>query len=88
MNFFQDFDIAGQYDPMLPDAECIRIVVEILKSLDIGDFVVKVLFLIHVLYSVFSGLDFSFFFFFTYEVLCILLQTQTYNDNNNVAFIF
>ncbi|CAL1548233.1 unnamed protein product [Lymnaea stagnalis] len=41
--FYQcDFDIAGQYDQMLPDAECIKIVVEILSSLDIGDFVVKV----------------------------------------------
>ncbi|GFN84977.1 histidine--tRNA ligase, cytoplasmic [Plakobranchus ocellatus] len=41
--FYQcDFDIAGQYDAMLPDTECIKIVVEILSSLDIGDFVVKV----------------------------------------------
>ncbi|GFS22981.1 histidine--tRNA ligase, cytoplasmic [Elysia marginata] len=41
--FYQcDFDIAGQYDPMLPDTECIKIVVEILSSLDIGDFLVKV----------------------------------------------
>ena len=42
LHLFQDFDIAGQYDPMLPDVECIKIVVEILSSLDIGDFVVKV----------------------------------------------
>ncbi|XP_070197733.1 histidine--tRNA ligase-like isoform X2 [Littorina saxatilis] len=41
--FYQcDFDIAGQYDPMMPDAECIKIVAEILDSLDIGDFVIKV----------------------------------------------
>ncbi|KAK7473509.1 hypothetical protein BaRGS_00035262, partial [Batillaria attramentaria] len=41
--FYQcDFDIAGQYDPMLPDAECIKIVAEILASLDVGDFVIKV----------------------------------------------
>merc|ERR1712212_1053464 len=41
--FYQcDFDIAGQYDAMLPDAECIKIVAEILSSLDIGDFVLKV----------------------------------------------
>ncbi|GFN84975.1 histidine--tRNA ligase, cytoplasmic [Plakobranchus ocellatus] len=41
--FYQcDFDIAGQYDAMLPDTECIKIIVEILSSLDIGDFVVKV----------------------------------------------
>jgi len=40
--FYQcDFDIAGVYDPMLPDAECIKVVSEILKSLDIGDFVIK-----------------------------------------------
>lgn len=40
--FYQcDFDIAGAADPMLPDAECVKVVVEILSSLDIGDFVVK-----------------------------------------------
>jgi histidyl-tRNA synthetase len=40
--FYQcDFDIAGAADPMLPDAECVKVVVEILTSLDIGDFVVK-----------------------------------------------
>ncbi|BES99225.1 histidyl-tRNA synthetase [Nesidiocoris tenuis] len=41
--FFQcDFDIAGQYDPMLPEVECLRVVVEILNSLELGKFVVKV----------------------------------------------
>lgn len=41
--FYQcDFDIAGQYDPMIPDAECIRIVSEALTSLDLGQFVIKV----------------------------------------------
>ena len=40
--FYQcDFDIAGTYDPMLPDAECVKVVVEILTALDIGDFAVK-----------------------------------------------
>ncbi|KAL7029405.1 hypothetical protein ACKWTF_006230 [Chironomus riparius] len=40
--FYQcDFDIAGTYDPMLPDAECVKVVSEILSSLNIGDFVVK-----------------------------------------------
>ncbi|XP_017035990.1 histidine--tRNA ligase, cytoplasmic isoform X1 [Drosophila kikkawai] len=40
--FYQcDFDIAGTYDPMLADAECVKIVVEILDTLDIGDFVIK-----------------------------------------------
>lgn len=39
---FQDFDIAGAYDPMIPDAECVKIVAEILESLEVGKFVVKV----------------------------------------------
>ncbi|KXJ83570.1 hypothetical protein RP20_CCG004949 [Aedes albopictus] len=40
--FYQcDFDIAGTYDPMLPDAECVKVVAEILTELDIGEFVVK-----------------------------------------------
>ncbi|XP_065844519.1 histidine--tRNA ligase, cytoplasmic-like isoform X2 [Oscarella lobularis] len=41
--FYQcDFDIAGEYDPMIPDAECVKIVAEILTELELGDFVVKV----------------------------------------------
>ncbi|XP_052276969.1 histidine--tRNA ligase-like isoform X3 [Dreissena polymorpha] len=41
--FYQcDFDIAGQYDPMLPDAECVKIVVEILSQLEIGDYKIRV----------------------------------------------
>lgn len=41
--FYQcDFDIAGTFDHMLPDAECVRIMHEILSSLNIGDFTVKV----------------------------------------------
>nr|XP_057919519.1 histidine--tRNA ligase isoform X2 [Doryrhamphus excisus] len=41
--FYQcDFDIAGQYDSMVPDAECLRIVHEILSQLDLGDFRIKV----------------------------------------------
>ncbi|XP_026466839.1 histidine--tRNA ligase, cytoplasmic-like isoform X2 [Ctenocephalides felis] len=40
--FYQcDFDIAGTYDHMLPDAECVRVVYEILNALDLGNFVVK-----------------------------------------------
>ncbi|XP_063702859.1 histidine--tRNA ligase [Culicoides brevitarsis] len=40
--FYQcDFDIAGVYDPMIPDAECVKVVSEILSSLDIGEFVIK-----------------------------------------------
>ena len=38
----QDFDIAGQFDPMIPDAECLKIVHEILSDLQLGDFVIKV----------------------------------------------
>ncbi|KYO39156.1 histidine--tRNA ligase, cytoplasmic [Alligator mississippiensis] len=41
--FYQcDFDIAGQFDPMIPDAECLKIVYEILSALQLGDFLVKV----------------------------------------------
>uniref|UniRef100_A0A4W3JSU9 histidine--tRNA ligase n=1 Tax=Callorhinchus milii TaxID=7868 RepID=A0A4W3JSU9_CALMI len=41
--FYQcDFDIAGQYDPMIPDAECLKIVHEILSDLKLGDFCIKV----------------------------------------------
>ncbi|KAI8581388.1 hypothetical protein K450DRAFT_279165 [Umbelopsis ramanniana AG] len=40
--FYQcDFDIAGVYDPMIPDAEILRIVVEALTALDVGEFTVK-----------------------------------------------
>ncbi|BFG01874.1 histidine--tRNA ligase cytoplasmic [Drosophila madeirensis] len=40
--FYQcDFDIAGTYDPMLADAECVKIVSEILDTLEIGDYVIK-----------------------------------------------
>lgn len=39
---FQDFDIAGQYDAMIPDAECLKIVHEILSQLDLGEFRIKV----------------------------------------------
>ncbi|XP_006891213.1 PREDICTED: histidine--tRNA ligase, cytoplasmic isoform X2 [Elephantulus edwardii] len=38
----KDFDIAGQFDPMIPDAECLKIMCEILSSLQLGDFLVKV----------------------------------------------
>ena len=41
--FYQcDFDIAGLYDPMIPDAECIRVVVEILRELNLSQFQIKV----------------------------------------------
>nr|XP_061792992.1 histidine--tRNA ligase isoform X3 [Nerophis lumbriciformis] len=38
----KDFDIAGQHDGMVPDAECLRIVYEILSELELGDFRIKV----------------------------------------------
>lgn len=41
--FFQcDFDIAGTFSPMLPDAEVLAVVSEILVSLGIGGFKIKV----------------------------------------------
>lgn len=43
----QDFDIAGQYDPMIPDAECLKIVHEILSELELGEFSIKVLYPVH-----------------------------------------
>ncbi|KAJ6262703.1 hypothetical protein Dda_1259 [Drechslerella dactyloides] len=40
--FYQcDFDIAGNYDAMLPDAEILRITVEILDGLNIGEYTIK-----------------------------------------------
>lgn len=38
----QDFDIAGSYDPMVPDAEILSLLCECLSGLDIGDFTVKI----------------------------------------------
>ncbi|GAA52832.1 histidyl-tRNA synthetase [Clonorchis sinensis] len=41
--FYQcDFDIAGEYGPMLADVECLRIVYEVLSELALGEFVIKV----------------------------------------------
>ncbi|KAG6448713.1 hypothetical protein O3G_MSEX005706 [Manduca sexta] len=41
--FYQcDFDIAGAYDPMVPDAECLKVVTEILDTLNIGQYVLKI----------------------------------------------
>jgi len=40
--FYQcDIDIAGDYDPLIPDAECVKIVHEIFSNLKIGDFLIK-----------------------------------------------
>ncbi|KAF9515855.1 hypothetical protein BS47DRAFT_1381276 [Hydnum rufescens UP504] len=41
--FYQcDFDIAGSFDPMLPDSEVLAIVCEALTALEVGDFTVKI----------------------------------------------
>lgn len=41
--FYQcDFDVAGSFAPMVPDAEVIGVGCDILSSLPIGDFVIKV----------------------------------------------
>jgi histidyl-tRNA synthetase len=41
--FYQcDFDIAGTYDAMLPDAEVLRIAMEILDSLEVGKYTIKI----------------------------------------------
>jgi len=41
--FYQcDFDIAGAYDPMVADAECVKIVKDILCSMEVGKFSIKV----------------------------------------------
>mmetsp|Transcript_15962 Transcript_15962/g.20971 ORF Transcript_15962/g.20971 Transcript_15962/m.20971 type:complete len:276 (-) Transcript_15962:193-1020(-) len=41
--FYQcDIDIAGEYESMVPDAECVKIVSEILTKCNLGDFKVKV----------------------------------------------
>ena len=41
--FYQcDFDIAGHYHPMLPDAECIKVIAEILDKLFLGQYKIYV----------------------------------------------
>lgn len=37
----QDFDIVGAHDAMLPEIECVKVVSEVLKSLDIGEFIIR-----------------------------------------------
>ncbi|XP_039132063.1 histidine--tRNA ligase, cytoplasmic-like isoform X1 [Dioscorea cayenensis subsp. rotundata] len=40
--FYQcDFDIAGQYEPMEPDFEVVRVLTELLNELSIGDYEIK-----------------------------------------------
>lgn len=41
--FYQcDFDIAGKYDSMIPDVECLRIIYEILNELNLDSFQINV----------------------------------------------
>ncbi|XP_045120784.1 histidine--tRNA ligase, cytoplasmic-like isoform X3 [Portunus trituberculatus] len=41
--FYQcDFDIAGQFDPMIPDAECVQLVDQVLSKLGLGEFTIKI----------------------------------------------
>jgi len=41
--FFQcDFDIAGNYSVMVPDAECAKVLIEILQEFDLGEFELKI----------------------------------------------
>ena len=41
--FYQcDFDIAGDFDAMVPDAECVKIIVEILDKLNLGQYKIYV----------------------------------------------
>lgn len=40
--FYQcDFDIAGTYGPMIPDADLLSVIVDILKSIGVGSFKIK-----------------------------------------------
>ncbi|MEQ2181958.1 hypothetical protein GOODEAATRI_017075, partial [Goodea atripinnis] len=39
---YREFYQSGQYDAMIPDAECLKIVHEILSELELGDFRIKV----------------------------------------------
>ena len=41
--FYQcDYDIAGVHEPMIPDAEVVRTMSEVLRALNIGDFTIKI----------------------------------------------
>lgn len=41
--FYQcDFDIAGVYEPLVPDGEILKIMSEILTELDIGEYIIKI----------------------------------------------
>ena len=42
INTIKDYDIAGDYDLMIPDVECLKIISEILTELEMKNFVIKV----------------------------------------------
>lgn len=42
LSYFQDFDIAGEFANMVPEAECFRIIFEVFEKLDIGEFEIRV----------------------------------------------
>lgn len=40
-SIFQDFDIVGSHDAMLPEFECLKVMSEVLSTLNIGEFVIR-----------------------------------------------
>jgi histidyl-tRNA synthetase len=38
---FQDFDIAGQYAPMITEAECLKVADQVLRKLDLGEYEIR-----------------------------------------------
>ena len=42
ITIIKDYDIAGDYDLMIPDVECLKIISEILIELEMTKFVIKV----------------------------------------------
>ncbi|EPX71587.1 cytoplasmic histidine-tRNA ligase Hrs1 [Schizosaccharomyces octosporus yFS286] len=41
--FYQcDFDIAGSFDPMIPDSEALKVLVESLDALEVGNYTIKI----------------------------------------------
>lgn len=43
MNYrLQDFDISGQWDTMIPDAELLSLLCTVLTRLEVGEFTIKV----------------------------------------------
>lgn len=51
-DFQQDFDITGQWDPMIPDAEILSLLSTILSRLDVGEFTIKVRYSVFVSFAI------------------------------------